>query len=132
MNRLIKENIEALLQDISTSKRMGRRLINLAGVLSDVETPFYIQEQLNRLSKLIILQDSFDALLALMSQLSRTELSYLVDTQVLKTMMSSLDIACQNISLVDDINYAELTAWVIQLAQKRKIINLKPVIECEG
>lgn len=132
MNRLIKENIEALLQDISTSKRMGRRLINLAGVLSDVETPSYIQEQLNRLSKLIILQDSFDALLALMSQLSRTELSYLVDTQVLKTMMSSLDIACQNISLVDDINYSELTAWVIHLAQKRKIINLKPVIECEG
>lgn len=68
MNRLIKENIEALLQDISTSKRMGRRLINLAGVLSDVETPSYIQEQLNRLSKLIILQDSFDALLAPMSQ----------------------------------------------------------------
>lgn len=132
MNRLIKENIEALLQDISTSKRMGRRLINLAGVLSDVETPSYIQEQLNRFSKLIILQDSFDALLALMSQLSRTELSYLVDAQVLQTMMSSLDIAYQNIALVDDINYAELTSWVIHLTQKRKIINLKPVIECEG
>ena len=58
MDRLIKENIEALLQDVSTSKRLGRRLINLAGFLCSVETPSHIQEQLNRLSRLIILQDS--------------------------------------------------------------------------
>ncbi len=128
MDRLIKENIEALLQDVSTSKRLGRRLINLAGFLCSVETPSHIQEQLNRLSRLIILQDSFDALLAPITQLSRGEISPFFDSQVLQAMLTSLEAARQSIALVDDINYAELTTWIIQQAKKRKIIRLKPVV----
>ena len=98
MDRLIKENIEALLQDVSTSKRLGRRLINLAGFLCSVETPSHIQEQLNRLSRLIILQDSFDALLAPITQLSRGEISPFFDSQVLQAMLTSLEAARQSIA----------------------------------
>lgn len=81
MDRLIKENLEAILQDIAGGKRKGRRLINLAGFLGTTETPLHIQKQFNRLSPLVVLQDVFDALLEPVTLLSRTGLSRMLDAQ---------------------------------------------------
>jgi len=75
MDRLIKENLEAILQDIAGGKRLGRRLINLAGFLA----PPHIQEQFNRLSCLMGLQDAFDARLEPVTLLSRAGLSRMLD-----------------------------------------------------
>lgn len=83
MDRLIKENLEAILQDIAGSKRLGRRLINLAGFLGTTEPPPHIQEQFNRLPRLVVLQDAFDALLEPVTLLSRAGLSRMLDVQAL-------------------------------------------------
>nr|WP_100549811.1 MULTISPECIES: hypothetical protein [unclassified Pseudomonas] len=54
MDRLIKENLESLLQETSNTKRLGRRIISLAGFLSPSEPPEHLQEQLGNLSRLLI------------------------------------------------------------------------------
>lgn len=125
MDRLIKENLEAILQDIAGSKRLGRRLINLAGFLGTTEPPPHIQEQFNRLSRLVVLQDAFDALLEPVTLLSRAGLSRMLDVQALQAMTASLEAARQNIAELGDVNYPELIAWLVAEAQARKIVRMK-------
>jgi len=126
MDRLIKENLEALLQDVSGSKRLGRRIINLVGFLGTSEPPPNIQSQLNCLSRLLILQDAFDALLEPVTLLSRAGTSRSLDTQVLQAIISSLEATRQVIAEVGDVNYAELIAWLVGQAQIRRILRVKP------
>lgn len=125
MDRLIKENLEAILQDIAGSKRLGRRLINLAGFLGTTEPPPHIQEQFNRLSRLVVLQDAFDALLEPITLLSRAGLSRMLDVQALQAMTASLEAARQNIAELGDVNYPELISWLVAEAQARKIVRMK-------
>lgn len=127
MDRLIKENLEALLQDASHSKRLGRRIINLAGFLSSGEPPATIREQLNRLSRLLIQQDAFDALLEPVTLMARAGLTHLIDVHAIQSMISSLEESRKAISETEDINYAELIAWLVKQAQARKIIRLKTI-----
>lgn len=126
MDRQIKENLEALLQDASGSKRLGRRIINLAGFLGSSETPPEIQAQLNCLSRLLVMQDTFDALLEPISLIARSSMSHLVlDAQALQAMSVSLEATRQAIVEVGDVNYAELIAWLMAQALARRIIRVK-------
>lgn len=125
MDRLIKENLEALLQDASGSKRLGRRIINLAGFLGATEPPARIQAQLNCLSRLLILQDAFDALLEPITLLSRAGMPRMLDAQAMQAMISSLEATRQAIADAGEINYAELIAWLVGQAQARRILRLK-------
>ena len=125
MDRLIKENLESLLQETSNSKRLGRRIISLAGFLSPTEAPEHLQDQLNSLSRLLIQQDAFDALLepaTLMARLGQTQVS---DAQAMRAMLASLEEARKQIAALEDINYAQLISWLVRLASARKIIRLK-------
>ncbi|HCF3807573.1 hypothetical protein ACIUZJ_03060 [Pseudomonas aeruginosa] len=125
MDRLIKENLEALLQDASGSKRLGRRIINLAGFLGATEPPSNVQAQLNCLSRLLILQDTFDALLEPVTFQSRSGLPCMLDAQAMHTMIASLEATRQAIAEVGEINYAELIAWLVGQAQVRRILRVK-------
>ncbi|ENI8200876.1 TPA: hypothetical protein P8O53_003610 [Pseudomonas aeruginosa] len=125
MDRLIKENLEALLQDASGSKRLGRRIINLAGFLGAAEPPANIQAQLNCLSRLLILQDAFDALLEPVTQQSRIGLPRILDAQAMHAMIASLEATRQAIAEVGEINYAELITWLVGQAQARRILRVK-------
>lgn len=125
MDRLIKENLEALLQESAGSKRLGRRIINLAGFLGSTEPPARIQAQLNDLSRLLILQDAFDALLEPVTLLSRAGMSRMLDDQALGTMVASLEASRKAIVDVGEINYAELISWLVGQAQARQILRLK-------
>lgn len=125
MDRLIKENLEALLHDVSSSKRLGRRIINLVGFLSTTEPPSSIQSQLNCLSRLLILQDAFDALLEPVTLLSRAGMSRSLDAQVLQAIIASLETTRQAIADVGDVNYAELITWLVRQAQIRRILRVK-------
>jgi hypothetical protein len=127
MDRLIKENLEALLQDSSHSKRLGRRIINLAGFLSSDDPPSAIREQLNHLSRLLIQQDAFDALLEPVSLMARAGLTHLIDVHAIQSMINSLEESRKAISETEDINYAELIAWLVKQARERKIIRQKPI-----
>jgi len=125
MDRLIKESLENLLQDAGSSKRLGRRIIHLAGFLGSAEPPVEIQIQLNELSRLLILQDAFDALLEPITLLSRADVSRMLDTQALVAMISSLESSRQAIADTGTINYAELITWLVGQAQSRRILRLK-------
>lgn len=127
MDRLIKENLEALIQDAAHSKRLGRRIINLAGFLTAGEPPNGVREQLNRLSRLLIQQDSFDALLEPVTLMARAGLTHLIDVHAIQSMISSLEESRRAISEVEDINYAELIAWLVNQARGRKIIRMKSI-----
>jgi len=122
MNRLIKENLEALLQDTSSSKRLGRRIISLAGFLDAPQAPEPIQQQLGRLSRLLILQDSFDALLDPMTLLSRSGLAHTLDANALQTMLGSLEQARQQIADIEEINYPLLMSWLVSAAETRNVL----------
>lgn len=125
MDRQIKENLESLLLDASSSKRLGRRIINLAGFLGASESPSNIQTQLNCLSRLLILQDAFDALLEPVTLQSRAGLACVLDAQAMRSMIASLEATRLAISEVGEINYAELIAWLVGRAQARRILRVK-------
>ena len=87
MDRLIKENLESLLQETSNTKRLGRRIISLAGFLSPSEPPEHLQEQLSNLSRLLIQQDAFDALLEPVTLMSRAGLTHTLDAHAMRAML---------------------------------------------
>lgn len=128
MDRLIKEQLESLLHEAGSSKRQGRRIINLAGFLSPAEPPAAIREQLDRLSRLLIQQDAFEALLEPINLLARAGLTQALAPQAveaieaIEAMIGSLEQARRAIFEQDAINYAELIAWLVSLAQARKLI----------
>ena len=122
MDRLIKEQLESLLHEAGNSKRQGRRIINLAGFLSPAEPPAAIREQLDRLSRLLIQQDAFEAILEPINLLARAGLTQALAPQAIEAMIGSLEQARRAIFEQDAINYAELIAWLVSLAQARKLI----------
>lgn len=122
MDRLIKEQLESLLHEAGSSKRQGRRIINLAGFLSPAEPPAAIREQLDRLSRLLIQQDAFEAMLEPINLLARAGLTQALAPQAIEAMIGSLEQARRAIFEQDAINYAELIAWLVSLAQARKLI----------
>lgn len=125
MDRLIKENLESLLQETSNTKRLGRRIIALAGFLSPAEAPEHLQEQLNNLSRLLILQDAFDALLEPATLMSRLAPTHGADARAMQAMLASLEETRKQIAALEDINYAQIISWLVRLASGRKIIRLK-------
>lgn len=126
MDRLIKDQLESLLHDMNTSKRLGRRILNLAGFLSPKEQPEAIREQLSRLSRLVVQQDAFDALLEPVTLLARANTGT-TDWQAIQSILASLEAARKSIDDIDDVNYAELIGWLVNLAQIRKIVRIKPM-----
>lgn len=125
MDSLIKENLESLLQETSNTKRLGRRIISLAGFLNHSEPPEHLQEQLNNLSRLLIQQDAFDALLEPVTLMSRAGLTHTLDAHAMRAMLASLEEARKQIAALEDINYAQLISWLVNLAVARKIIRFK-------
>ena len=125
MDRLIKEYLESVLQETSSTKRLGRRIINLAGFLSPPETPEHLKVQLSGLSRLLIRQDAFDALLEPVTLMSRAGLTHTLDAHAFRLILASLEEARKESATVDDINHAELIAWLVSQAQERKIIRIK-------
>lgn len=83
MDKIIKELLESLLQESSGTKRTGKRILNLAGFLSSGEVPEHIRQQLSSLSRLLVQQDAFDAILEPISLLARIGLSRTLDAEAI-------------------------------------------------
>ncbi|MFK1160063.1 hypothetical protein ACIUZH_10320 [Pseudomonas aeruginosa] len=127
MDRLIKENLVSLLQETSNTKRLGRRIVSLAGFLGTIDTPEHLQEQLSNLSRLLIQQDAFDALLEPVTLMSRAGLVNTLDANVMREILASLEEARKQVSVSENINYSQLISWLVGLAVSRKIVRLKSV-----
>lgn len=127
MDRLIKEHLAYLLQENSNSKRLGRRIINLAGFLDSNQASEAIQRQLGSLSRLLILQDAFDALLEPLTLMSRASAGQTLEMHALQTMISSVEEARKTITELEEINYPLLISWLLGAAESRKILRVKKV-----
>ena len=125
MDRHIKESLESLLLESGNSKRLGKRIIALAGFLSPTAIPEDIRQQLGALSRLQIQQDAFDSLLEPVALMARSGTVQNLDSEVSRLMIASLEQTRKNISDIEGISYAELIAWLVELAQARKIIRVK-------
>ncbi len=125
MDRLIKENLEYLLQETSNSKRMGRRIISLAGFLDSAQSPEPVQRQLGTLSRLLILQDTFDSLLESLTVMSRANLPHGQDAQAIQQAANSVEEARRQIAELEEINYPLLVSWLVSAAELRKILRIK-------
>ena len=124
MNRLIKESLEQLLQDTYDTRRLGRRIINLAGFLGPNEIPEHIKEQLARLSGLLVQQEAFDALLQPVMTIARSQYLKGIDSEALTGVLAELGEARRALQLQEQINYSELTAWLVGVAEGKKIIRI--------
>ena len=125
MDQLIKEHLEALLQENSSSKRLGRRIISLAGFLGSSETPDPIRKQLSYLSRLQVRQDAFDAMLDPVMTLMRSSQTANTENPAALALLSSLEEARKGLVSDDEINYSELIGWLVGIAHARKIIRIK-------
>lgn len=125
MDQLIKEHLESLLQENSSSKRLGRRIISLAGFLRPSETPDAIRKQLSYLSRLQVRQDAFDAMLDPVMTLMRSSQTANIENPAALTLLSSLEEARKGLVSDDEINYSELIGWLVGIAHARKIIRIK-------
>jgi hypothetical protein len=125
MDKAIKESLESLLSEHQPTKRLGRRIVNLAGFLSPHEVPTSIQEQLATLSRLLIQQDAFDALLEPVQGLARATQFPSLEPGVLGGMLESLEEARKAVCASADVNYPLLISWLVGLAEERKIIRIK-------
>ena len=124
MDKAIKESLEALLLEHQPTKRLGRRIVNLAGFLAPQEVPS-IQEQLATLSKLLIQQDAFDALLEPVQGLARAAQLPRLEPGVIGKMLESLEEARKAVCVNAEVNYPLLISWLVGLAEERKIIRIK-------
>lgn len=125
MDQLIKERLESLLQENSSSKRLGRRIISLAGFLRPSETPDAIRKQLSYLSRLQVRQDAFDAMLDPVMTLMRSSQTANTENPAALALLSSLEEARKGLVSDEEINYSELIGWLVEIAHSRKIIRLK-------
>jgi len=125
MDQLIKEHLESLLQENSSSKRLGRRIISLAGFLRPSETPDAIRKQLCYLSRLQVRQDAFDAMLDPVMTLMRSSQTANIENPAALALLSSLEEARKGLVSDDEINYSELIGWLVGIAHARKIIRIK-------
>lgn len=122
MDRMIKENLGYLLQETSNSKRLGRRIISLAGFLDSAQCPEAVQRQLSSLSRLLILQDTFDSLLECVALMSRAGMAHAADSHALQSAAGSLEEARKQIAEMEEINYPFLVSWLVSAAEARKIL----------
>nr|WP_256581415.1 MULTISPECIES: hypothetical protein [unclassified Pseudomonas] len=74
---------------------------------------------------MLIQQDAFDALLEPVTLMSRAGLTDTLDAHAMRAMLASLEEARKQIAALEDINYAQLISWLVNLAVSRKIIRLK-------
>ena len=117
--------MEALLLEHQPTKRLGRRIVNLAGFLAPSEVPSSIQDQLATLSRLLIQQDAFDALLEPVQGLARATQFPGIEPGMLGKMLESLEEARKAVCANAEVNYPLLISWLVGLAEERKIIRIK-------
>ena len=125
MDRLVKDELESLLRETHSIKRLGRRIINLAGFLGSDTAPDSISQQLTALSGLLIQQEAFDALLEPVLATARARGTSHLHNAELTNVLSSLEETRKALQPDSPINYSELMAWLVSAASELGILKVK-------
>lgn len=126
MDDILIEHVEALLAESIYSKRIGRRLLLLVGALSEETIPEEILQQTQTLSRLIVLQDLFDALMEPVNHVARgSRPPGQVHPNVspdLGPAFAQIEETRRQIAACDPVNYAQILAWIMARARERKLL----------
>lgn len=131
MNEMISEQIEGLLGSYGSTQTLGRNLIGLSGFLADPPPPENVAAQLERLSRLLLLQEMFDKLIQALNHATRNTGRPSQDGEKRECAPGSVEISRildqieavrGDISALEPINYAVLIAWLVARARERKIL----------
>jgi len=132
MDNLIADQIEWLLANNSNTNRLGRQLLLLVGFLADGNLPDDIARQTDSLSRLVVLQDLFDALISALNAASRKAPFGRPDQQLIEgfyspeaaRLIDQIESAQKNISESEPVNYSGLIAWTVTQAKAHKIFRV--------
>ena len=132
MNDIILDQIDWIVANNGNSNRLARQLISLIGALADGALPDDIAHQTLTLSRLVVLQDCFDALVKAFTSAEcrvvpnnprqpgeQTESSAIPSTS---PMAEQIDQVRRQIAECDPINFAQLIAWVMGQARTKKLL----------
>lgn len=130
MNEILSEQIEGLLGSYGSTQTLGRNLIGLIGFLSDPPPPENVAAQLERLSRLLLLQEMFDKLIQALNHATRStgrqspdgEKRECVPSIEISRILDQIEAVRGEISALDPINYAVLIAWLVTRAREQKIL----------
>lgn len=129
MDHLITEQIEWLYSCNLQGNRLARHILVLSGYLANGEMPERINQQLGALSRQLLAQETFDALVNSLNLLAKAPLqaASAKDSATpaafpdLAPLVAQIDDARQKLLQVDPVNYAELIGWIGVQARTRKL-----------
>lgn len=134
MDEILSQQIEALLGTQYSTKGLGKNIITLSGFLADYPLPEDIATQLERLSRLVVLQDMFDVLLQSLNQstastsVSRSDASTgtpPAPDQWRGRILDQIESVRADISATSPINFSELIAWLAARARERNLLRVR-------
>ena len=132
MSDIILDQIDWTVANHGNSNRLARQLISLIGVLADGVLPEDIAHQTRILSRLVVLQHCFDALVEAFTSAGcqiapnkprqpgeQTESSAIPTTSPLD---EPIDQVRREIAECDPINFAQLIAWVTGQTRTKELL----------
>ncbi len=131
MDERIAEQVESLLGTHVSTRSMGRNLVTLSGFLADQGIPEETSAQLERLSRLLVLQEIFDSLVQTLGSNARYLRAPRMNadaqdqqsiTSDFANLLEKVDHLRQDIMALEPINYSVLIAWVVTRAREQKIL----------
>lgn len=128
MDDMITDQLEWLVSCNLQGNRLARHLLILSGCLAGEGLPENISRQMAALSRQVLLQDVFDALVSSLNQLGGAapgRLDRLGSDNFrgadLATLLAQIEDARQQLSACETVNLAELVAWIVAQARDRKL-----------
>lgn len=134
MDEILSQQIEALLGTQYSTKGLGKNIVTLSGFLADYPLPEDIASQLERLSRLVVLQDQFDALLQSLNQATAHTTPSRNDAatgtpqpsdQWRGRILDQIESVRADINATSPINYSDLIAWLAGRARERNILRMR-------
>jgi hypothetical protein len=126
MDDVLTEHLEAVLGESIYSKRIGRRLLVLVGALCEESMPEEILRQTQALSRLVVLQDLFEALMEPINLAARGSRNGIPNPPGtfpdLAPAFTQIEETRRQIAECEPVNYAQLLAWVMARARERKLV----------
>jgi hypothetical protein len=128
MDDFLIEQIEWLLSGNLNRNRLTRTLLILVGSLGGETPPETITTQMNALSRQLVLQDLFDSLTGLLNTLAQNNpakhgavIATPTGNPEIAALLVQIEDTRRQISECENVNYAQLIAWVVARAKERKL-----------
>lgn len=129
MDDLVIDQLEWLLSCNLQGNRLARHVLVLAGALADTKIPEHISGQLTLLSRQVLLQETFDALVGALNQFPKSlgriknesSIGAEADVQDLSGLIAQIEDTRRKLLDIESVNYGELIGWIVGQAKQNKL-----------